>query len=78
MVKRAAAPKGRKRPRKGEDAADEDDAGFAFLDDDDQKQQQSEGDDEEQQETAEQKRIRLGESLETPTVLSCTLYASHN
>lgn len=62
MVKRAP-PKGRKRPRKAEDAAAEDGgAGFFLLDDDDQqKQQQSEEEDEEQQETAEQKRIRLGE-----------------
>lgn len=64
MVKRTAAPKGRKRPRKAEDIArDEDAAGFFLLDDDDQRQQQqhSEEEDEEQQETAEQKRVRLGE-----------------
>lgn len=58
MVKRAA-PKGRKRPRKGEDAIEEGDAGFFLLDDDDQ-QRHSDEQDEEQQETAEQKRIRLG------------------
>jgi hypothetical protein len=74
MVKRTAAPKGRKRPRKGDDAAEEDVAGFSFLDDDEQqKQQQSEEEDEEQQETAEQKRMRLGELLQsfrTPVRLS--------
>jgi len=60
MVKRAA-PKGRKRPRKGEDAVEEGGAGFFLLDDDDQQRQQhSDEEDEEQQETAEQKRIRLG------------------
>lgn len=68
MVKRTAAPKGRKRPRKGDDAAEEDVAGFSFLDDDEQqKQQQSEEEDEEQQETAEQKRMRLGELLQSFT-----------
>jgi hypothetical protein len=72
MVKRGAAPKGRKRARKGGEAADDEEARFAFLDDDDFKQQQSEEEDEEQQETAEQKRIRLGEPLSAKHHVSVT------